>query len=392
MKAWLELRRLPRRVWMLSAAALINRMGTMALPFLTLYLTEALGWPAPRAALLVTLYGAVALLTGPFAGKLCDRVGPTRLMRASLLVSGATMLVFPLAASFPAMAALTVVWALATEAFRPANMTAVTDSVPPAQRKQAYALHRTALNLGMSLGPALGGWLATRSFATIWWTDGLTTLLAAGVMIWAVEDLRAAHEPSAAPTAAGLRDRRLLICLAGSMLVAVVFFQHEASLPLHLVRWLGLTPQFYGLLFTVNTLIIVALEIPLNHATAHWPHRRNLVVGGLFVAAGYGGYGLCSTAWHVIASTVVWTFGEMILFPAMSAYIAAIAPPARRGEYMGLYLMAFSAGFTAGPWTGVWLLEHHGPGALWGACALVGLGAVAIFSRVRELRPAGLPG
>jgi MFS family permease len=388
MRAWLELRRLPRRVWALSAAALINRMGTMALPFLTLYMTQALGWPAPRAALLVTLYGAVAFLIGPFAGRLCDSLGPARLMRASLVASGLTMLVFPLFESFAAVALMTVVWAASTEAFRPANMTAITDSVPPALRKQAYALHRTALNLGMSVGPAAGGWLATRSFSAIWLVDGVTTLLAAAVVFSLVGEARAEAEAPAGPTPAGLRDGALLVGLAGVVLVAVVFFQHEAALPLHLVRGLGLTPQFYGLLFTVNTLLIVLLEIPLNHATAHWPHRRNLVAGALLIAAGFGGYGLCRGAWDVVAATVVWTFGEMILFPAMSAYVAALAPVSRRGEYMGLYLMAFSAGFMLGPWAGVWLLERRGPAALWAAAAAVGLLACAVFSRAGEPAPA----
>jgi MFS family permease len=387
MKAWLELRRLPRRVWVLSAAALINRLGTMALPFLTLYLTQALGWPAPKAAAIVTLYGAVALFTAPLAGKLVDRLGAPRVMRASLTLSGLVMLLFPLAETFPAICGMTILWALATEAFRPANMTAVTDSVPAEQRKQAYALHRTALNLGMSVGPAVGGWLATRSFHSIWWADGATTLLAAGVAWFLLDDLRTETETSAAPTAAGLRDRRLMVCLAGVTLVAVVFFQHESALPLHLVRWAGLTPQFYGLLFTINTAIIVALEIPINHATAHWSHRRNLVTGALLIALGYGGYGLCSTRLDFALATAVWTFGEMIVFPGMSAYVAAAAPPARRGEYMGLYLTAFSVGFMVGPLSGVWLLEHRGPFALWLASGLVGLLACAVFSRVRP--PAG---
>ena len=356
----------------------------MALPFLTLYFTRELHWPAQRAAAIVTLYGAVAFLVAPIAGRLCDRWGTRRLMGATLTASGLIMLVFPLARGFGSVALLTVAWALAGESFRPANMTAITESAPPEQRKQAYALHRAAINLGMSAGPAIGGFLATASFSMIWIVDGATTLMAAGVLAAFLDEARPAPGAggSAAPSARALSDPKLLSCLLGCVLISLVFFQHESALPLHLVGGLGLRPSFYGLLFTVNTGLIVALEIPLNHATARWSHRRTMAVGAALFAVGFGGYGLCREAWHVVAATVVWTFGEMILMPGMSNYIGSIAPADRRGEYMGLYLTAFGLGFMLGPLAGVSLLERAGPGALWAAAFAIGAAATAVFASV----------
>ncbi len=382
MESWRELRHLPRRIWILSGAALINRAGTMALPFLTLYLTRALGLSATRAGALLALYGAVSLVVMPFAGRLCDTWGTDRLMLTSLTVSALSMLAFPSARTFAQAAAVIVVWSVSTEAFRPAVMTAVSEAAPDRLRKQAYALNRLAVNLGMSVGPALGGYLATVSFRSIWYVDAATSLAAVCALWSALPPARPGAHDSAPPVSArGLSDPRLRALLVAALPVSVVFFQHEGPMPVYLVRDLGLPPSFYGLLFTINTALIVALEVPLNHATSRWSHARTLSLGSALFAAGFGAYGLGSMRWHIALATVVWTFGEMILMPGMTAYVSEISPEGRRGEYMGLYMMAFSLSFMLGPWAGLWALENWGAQALWGACFAIGAVSVALFAR-----------
>lgn len=391
MKAWLELRRLPRRLWVLAAATLINRMGTMALPFLPLYLTRGMGFTAGQAGGVLALYGAVAFGVSPLAGRLCDRLGTSRVMRASLALSGLTMIVFPLAGSFGEVLVMTVAWAAATEAFRPAGMAAVSESAPEDMRKQAYALHRLAMNLGMSVGPAIGGLLAAVSFPAVWFVDGATSLAAALVLGLALTDAPPSHgaPSSGGPSGRGLSDPRLLYCLLAAVPVSMVFFQHEASLSLFLVRDLRMKESFYGLLFTLNTLLIVALEIPLNHATAHWPHRRTLSLGAALFAGGFGAYALLTSAWHALAATAIWTFGEMILLPGLTAYVAEISPARRRGEYMGLYTMGFSFSFILGSWGGILALDLWGPTVLWTLSFAAGMLSAVLFARIKGSPKAG---
>jgi predicted MFS family arabinose efflux permease len=381
--SWLDLKRLPRRVWALAAAALVNRMGTMALPFMTLYLTNALGWPATRAAAMLGLYGAVALVAGPWGGALCDRFGASKVMRVSLTGSSLMLFLFPFAKTAASVAVLTVVWAAFSEAFRPANMAAVTESAPEDMRKQAYALHRAAINLGMSVGPAAGGLLAAFSYSYLWWIDGATSL-AAALMLWrGLEGSPAAAvDPESAPSARGLADPKMRWFIAANFLLALIFFQHESALSIDLTRSLGASPAFFGFLFTINTILIVAVEIPLNKATAHWSHRRTMFIGAFLFALGFGGYGLVSLPWHAMLATVVWTFGEMIQMPGASSYVASIAPANRRGEYMGLYIVAYNAGFAVGPWLGMMALEHWGSRALWAICFVVGCASAWVFGRL----------
>ncbi|MDP9202828.1 MAG: MFS transporter [Gemmatimonadota bacterium] len=129
------------------------------------------------------------------------------------------------------------------------------------------------------------------------------------------------------------------------------------------------------MLFTINTLLIVALEVPLNTATAQWPNTRSLIIGCMLFAVGFGALSVIASPAGVIATVVVWTFGEMLLFPAMAAHMAEIAPETRRGVYMGAYSMSLSVALTLGPWMGTQLLGLFGPVAVWSV--MFGLGALA---------------
>lgn len=387
---WRGLSGLPREVWLLFAATLINRAGTMALPFLVLYLTREMGLPAGKAGFALTVFGVGAVLGAPLAGRLSDRVGPLLVMRASLVASGAILLLFPFVEGYPALLAAVFAWAVTGESFRPASMAVVSDLVPPEQRRAAFAASRLAVNLGMSVGPAVGGFLATVSFSALFLVDAATAL-AAGVLLVLVPWRAVGREPRAREEAAALTgvlsDRRAVLFLASSFLVGMIFLQHEGAMPLYLVRDLHLPESFYGLCFTANTLLIVFLEVPLNTAMARWPHRRALVLGVLLVAAGFGLLGVASTAAGVLWTVVVWTFGEMILFPTGAAYVSDIAPPARRGEYMGAYSMSFSLAFIVGPWAGTLLLERMGGGVLWGVAFACGVLAALVMMGVGEVEP-----
>ena len=351
----------------------------MVLPFLVLYLMRELGFPPARAGLMLAVYGASAIVFGPIGGRLSDRIGALPVMRASLIASGCVLLLFPLARSFAAVATMTVLWSGCAEMFRPASLAAITHVVAPEQRKQAFALNRLAINLGMSIGPALGGFLATVSFRAMFAVDAVTTLLAGAVLVltpWRAfsgvnSEARTLNGERVGP-ATILHDTTFLIFLGGVFLVGIVFFQHESALPLYLVQYLRMSPAFYGMLFTINTLLIVALEVPLNTATAHWPNTRSLIIGCLLFAVGFGALGVIASPAGVVATVVVWTFGEMLLFPAMSAHMAEIAPENRRGAYMGAYSMSLSIALTLGPWMGTQLLASLGPVTAWSVMFVLG--------------------
>jgi len=384
MNPWKGLRGLPREVWLVCASTLVNRLGTMALPFLVLYLTEGRHWTPEEAGFGMMVYGAGALVAGPFSGRLADRLGHVQVLKASLWSSGALLLVLPFATTKPLLFTLIFLWAGLTQAFWPSAMALLAGLAAPDQRKAVYALHRLAVNLGMAVGPAFGGLIAHHSYRWVFWTDGLSTLAGAamlGLLLKAPPAPSVPHDH--VPGASPWRDRRMAFLLLPFVPMLMVFFQIEGTLPLWVVRDLGLGSRFYGLLFTVNTLLIVALEVALNLRMAHWPHGRQIFAGALCLAFGFG-----LTAWAtghatLIATTVIWTFGEMILFPAMSDAVATLAPPDRRGEYMGLLSLCFAAALALGPWLGVMAYAKAGPRWVWLASFAIAAGAGAILLRFR---------
>lgn len=414
---WRGLAGLPPRLWLLFTASLVNRAGTMVLPFLVLYLTRARGFSAAAAGTMLGLYGVAAIAASPISGRLADRFGPPPVMVGGLVVAGVMLLVYPLAQSAWAVALMTLAFAMGNEMYRPASLTAIGSWLPPEQLRMGFVLTRLAVNLGMSVGPAVGGLLAARSFSALFVVDAVTSLASAGLILAAIprlrragaaphtagsrsgveaveppEEVAAADLSGAAPGApAGpgvLADRPFLLFLAAVTMVLVVFFQHMSAMPLFMVQTLRLSPAVYGVMFTLSTLQIVLFEVPLNGAMADWPLRRSLALGSVLCALGFGGMGLARGVWGIAVAVVAFTCGEMVLFPSSSAYASQRAPAGRRGAYMGAYSMAAAVAFALGPWLGTAVFARWGAGTLWAGCFALGLLAALTFARIDERQPA----
>ncbi len=377
--------KLPREIWVLCVATLVNRMGTMVLPFLILYLTRELHYSVKQAGFVLSLYGASALVIAPISGWLSDRLGAVRVMPISLFLSGITLLIFPLAQKLPAIVAATLILAVFSEAFRPANMAALGGLTTPEQKKAAFSLNRLAVNLGMSVSPVMAGLLTQVSFLALFWIDAVTTLLASGILLIYSRKLLAfkpklglnQNRPllKSGRLRGALTDSTFRIFLLACVPVGMVFFQHQSTMPLFFVQDLGFSEKTYGLLLAINTVLVLMFEIPLNAATAHWSHPKTMAIGAFLFALGFGALSIVWEIWGVIFTIVLWSFGEMILFPGMSAFISDRAPPEKQGEYMGLFTMAFGLAFVLGPIAGTQILESQGAVTLW--ILVFGLGIIS---------------
>jgi predicted MFS family arabinose efflux permease len=373
---WRGVRGMPADVWIIFATTLVNRAGTIVLPFLVLYLTQHLGYATGVAGFSLTMYGFGGLVSAPIAGWFTDRVGGLRAMQVSLFLAGVLLLILPLAREVFAVFTLIFLWAMVAEAVRPASHAAIVAATAPEHRKVAMALVRLAINLGMSMGPAVGGFLFASSVPFLFVIDGVTSVLAALVLtaiIWRRAPAVAPHVAPAvrAATIGVLRNRRMLAFLLGTLIAAAVFLQIEAAFPLFLVRDLGLPASFFGLTFVLNTVLIIFLEVPINLATAGWAYRTALGLGALLIAIGFGALIFASGRIGIAVTVVIWTFGEMIFFPVSTAYVGELAPADRLGTYVGAYWMVSGLAMMLGPWAGTLVMERFGAQTLWivvGAC------------------------
>jgi predicted MFS family arabinose efflux permease len=395
MEAWRALFSLPRDCWTLAIATFINRTGTMVLAFLVLFYERRFGLSADEAGNRYFLLGVISVVTSPFAGRLADRFGASPMIRFSLLGAGLALVVTPFLDDVDSATVALLLFSSLGELLRPASLLAVTTMTPPEQRRTAYALQRVAVNGGTAVGSAVGGFVADLSLDALFWIDGGTSLLAFVMLLIVpfhasnVAEPRAEGPPRKGPILPVdvLRDRRLLFGLLALLPCLHAFFQISGPLAEFVVNDLHHQAKVVGGLYFVNTFLIVCTEIPLNYRTSRWPHARATSLGALFTGVGFGMYALPGGVPMLVAATVVWTVGEMILFPSMSDYVAEIAPPAKRGAYMGWYSMTFGVAFTWGPMIGLHTLHDHGPTALWiGALAAGLMSALLLTSLWRAPR------
>jgi len=375
-------------MWVLFWATLINRSGTMVMPFLALYMTKHFGYSEADAGLVLAVYGAGALITAPIIGKVSDKVGSFRIMKASLFLTGFMFFVYTFISNYYLILGFTFLLAVINEAFRPANLSLISEVVTPAQRRTAFALNRLAINLGMSIGPVVGGLLTLINFSIIFYVDGITSLIAVLFLVTSKWENIEEQDDSGVLAVSGeskhlgaLKDKNLVFFLLALIPVVMVFFQHMSTMPLFLVQDLGFSTATYGALTIVNTGLIILIEVPLNNYLSTWSDKKNLSLGAMLTAIGFGGMAFAHDIPFLIITIIIWTFGEMIVFPASAAYVSEIAPAKKRGEYMGFYQMSFSISFMAGPWLGSVVLENYGSFSLWtGAFAFCVASAIMMLN------------
>jgi predicted MFS family arabinose efflux permease len=387
---WRGLKEIPHNIWILAFATLINRSGTMVLPFLALYMAKDFGVSAGSAGLVLAFYGLGALFTAPIVGKLSDKLGALRVMKLSLIFTGLMLFVYPFIYDYYLILGYTVIWSVVSEAFRPANLSLISTESEPAKRKTSFALNRLAINLGMSIGPVIGGILTTIDFELLFYVDGITSIAAGIFLMIARFDAHAEgisgevssfenpesgllkEETSIKPSVSGIqnqasifKDKLFLLFLFSLIPVNIVFFQHIGGLPLYIVRDLGYSGVVFGILTAINTVVIIFVEVPLNNAMAHWDDRKALALGAILCGIGFGMMVFWENIFFIAFTIVVWTFGEMIFFPASTSYTSTLSPENRRGEYMGYFQMTFSLALMLGPWLGTEILDRFGSDILW---------------------------
>jgi len=392
MNPWKGLKNLPHNMWVLFAATLINRSGTMVLPFFVLYLTQKLHIPEKDAGFVLACYGIGALITAPFVGKLSDKIGSLKVMKFSLILTGALMFVYPLFTNYAVLLGVTLFFSVISEAFRPANLSLIVEVVSPEQRKIAFALNRLAINLGMSIGPVAGGFLTMLDYSIIFYVNGVTCLLAGLFLVFSRWDKLPEKDKQAEPDTERKNffsfslfgDSKLLLFVIATTPVMMIFFQHMSTVPLYMVEYLGYTTGLFGVLSAINTVMIIFIEVPLNNAMGGWSDKKALMLGSLLTGIGFGAMAFAHNIPFLAATIIVWTFGEMIFFPSSANYMADIAPKEKRGEYMGFYQMTFSIAFTLGPWAGTQIYALTGPVILWGITFIYSLISVVMFSRMKS--------
>jgi predicted MFS family arabinose efflux permease len=366
---------LPRNAWLLSLVQFINRSGSMVLFFLTLYLTRKLGFSLVQAGQVVGAYGCGCLLGAWLGGVLCDRLGATAVQRLSLLLGGLNLIAMGYLRGYAALLASAFLQGVFAEALLPGNITAMARECPAAIRAKGFALNRLAANLGVTIGPAVGGFLAMWNYRALFWVDGLTSL--AAVLILNVFFRNGPAKPLAAeagpPPVPPGASRHLASIFAMTFGIGLIFSQTFSTYPLFLNSGFGFAESRIGQLLAINTVMIVLFEMVLLHWLSRIPPLKVIAVGALFTGLGFALTPLGRGFPYAALTVAVWTLGEMLSMPLLTTEIANRSHEGNRGRQMGMFGVSFSLAFMIGPLAGAKIYAQVSPLALWLCCGGMGI-------------------
>jgi MFS family permease len=399
---------LPRPVWLLEAGGVANSLGNgIVLPFLIIYLHEVRHFSLATSGSIVATLGAVGLVATPLAGRLVDHIGPRTTLMASLALLAAGFGGFPYVHHPWQAFGLAALAGTGNGGFAPSHSSLLAALTSREQRNVAFALQRATDNLGFGAGALVGGLIATTSvpssFTLLFLLDAGTFLAFAAVLSFVP---RGEAIPAAARAAgrysAVLRDRTFVwLLLVIAVLVTAAYAQISTILPPYAKEHAAVTETGIGIVFFVNTVLIVVAQLPLAKALEGRRRMRALAASALVFAATSASV-LAVGLWLDATVAVVALCGVIVLFSlgeclhgaVQNPLIADLAPEHLLGRYMALRTVAWQAGFMAGPALGSYLLARS-PTGLWlgatAACLLAAAGSVGLERRIPG-RAARTPG
>lgn len=365
---------LPRSFWILWAGTLVNRLGTMAVPFMSLYLVSVRGFAVVDAGAVVAGYGGGSLGSQLLGGYLSDRLGSRQTVLGGTLASAVVLGSLAYARSVIMIVGLVVMLGLTLELYRPAAQSLVMDLVPPAKRARAFSLLFWAANLGFAVAMTLGGFLAQTSFTDLFLFDALTGVTF-GILVVAVvpESGRRPGGNSPGGYRAVLADRTMVAFAVCVVIYYFVYFQCDSTFPLAM-RASGFRPSLYGLCMALNGVLISVVSPLVGPRLLRRRPGHVWAAGAVVVGLGFGLNAFAQSSASYLGTVAIWTLGEILPAAASGAIVSVLAPNGQRGRYAGLYGLAWSSGWLTSSLGGTSLLSVS-PQLLWAACGVLGTAA-----------------
>jgi predicted MFS family arabinose efflux permease len=359
---------LNRNIWILSLIMFINRSGSMVLLFTSLFMTRELGYSIAEAGVVMSFYGIGSVLGSYAGGWFTDRKDYFNVMAYSLLVSGTILFLLLYVTSLYGLAAVIFSYAFTADIFRPANSKAIAIYSEPENRTRSVSLVRLAVNLGFTVGPAIGGFIALYlGYKWLFIIDALTTYGAAVILYLylprqQVEHSSDHHEVLNDSSTSAYRDPLYLAFIFFVALYATVFFQIFASVPQYFNKVCHYNEDTIGLLMALNGFLVVLIEMPLVHRMEHKKEIFPFIIAGtlclplcfLFLL-----FGNQLLIWAIVY-TVIITFSEILAMPFMMNYALSRPPKPRQGQYAALYSIAYGIANICAPIVGLGSADRWG--------------------------------
>ncbi len=368
------------KMWLLSIIMFINKSGTMVLVFMTLYCMK-IGYTLQQGGIVVALYGIGSLVGALVGGKISDAFGFYYTQFCALFFGGIMFIVLGFMKSYEAICVVTFFLAMINESFRPANASAIAHYSSPETRTQSFSLVRLSINLGFTFGSAIGGFLASKNYHLLFWVDGCTNIVASFFLLFLLPKVTKAQQnkPEVAKVVnekinSPYTDKKFLYFLFFQILFAACFFQLFTTIPIFFKKNLNISEFYFGVIMGASGLLIFAVEMILIFSLeGKKPYLVFITRGTFLMALSFLILNIPLANGILIASVAITviTIGEMLSMPFMNSYYIARSSQSTRGQYAGMYTMAWSAAQILGSMGGAAFANAYGFNNLWYLVALV---------------------
>lgn len=378
---------LSTNTWMLALVMFINQSGAMILPFMAIYMEEELAFNDVRKGIVLGLFGLGGIIGGLYGGKLTDKLGSYKVQVFSLFCVIPFYVSLAFIKNFELLCLGVLVTSTTKELFRPANSVSVAKYAKPENLTKAFSLNRMALNLGYSVGPALGGFLAMISYQLLFFTNAFMSLIA-GVLFWWYFNNRTTNalqknEMETAKEPVKFKDYEFLVFSLFVGLFGFCFFQILNTLPMFYKNVALLKENQIGVLMGFNGLIVFSLEMFIIHiAEKKFSILSNLIIGMVFCALAYATLLISSDIYILYFSLFLLSISEILVMPLTSTVAVHRSTPKNRGRYMGINGISYASALIFSPIVGTWIIEKFNYSTLWIVNSMVCLITIIGFWKI----------
>jgi MFS family permease len=388
----------PSQFWLLFWGMLISTAGaSMIWPFLMIYVSEKLTLAMTSVAFMMTLNATAGLIASFVVGPICDRAGRRATMVFGLIAMGILYVAMIPAETVLQFAILMTLRGFVNPLFRVGSDAMVADLIPEGQRADAYALTRLAKNVGIALGPAVGGFVATASYSIAFWCAAIGLVFFGFLVLFFAKETLPETDLAKIVQNSGLKSYGQIFVDKAFMAFIFAFTLTQIGTTIIWVllgvyaktNYQVLENQF-GFIPMTNAIMVVTLQVFVTRKSKSQSPLLMMGLGGFMYAIGVTSVAFGDSFWDFWASMVILTSGELLLIPTATTYVANIAPEDMRGRYMSLFSLCWGVASGIGPIVGGYLNDNISPQSIWfGGGLIVLIGAVWFLGmfRGRRLQP-----
>jgi len=403
-------RGLPRSIYILFFSRIVNTTGAFVRPFLAIFLTSNLGISDAQAGIIVTLAIVVNMPGTIGGGWLSDRIGRRWTLLSARTLAAACYVPCAFLGNSMVIPALLIASSFSNGVGNPASQCMIADLTTRENRKEAFSLIYLGINIGFSLGPLIAGFLYNNYIEWIFLGDAFTTFISVFLIYRFVpetypkldEDSCGTYVPHEERPEVGsfvsiMRKRPFLVAFTFiNMLLIFVLNQNNFALPLQLKDVFGMAkgPQLFGIVMSVNGLVVVIMTVFLTRLTRSLRPILNISLSGVLFAVGYGILFIATSFTYFIVSTVIWTLGEILNATNSGVYIANHTPMSHRGRFNAFIGTVMTMGVSASPMFIGFYIEAYSLSLVWPlmfAIGMAGAGLMFALYALEKRRYASLP-